>query len=45
MHQNDAHEFTNGNFSALNMNQDSNSSIELLPDPQPAMNSSPVAKR
>lgn len=36
---------TNGNSSPLNMNQDSNSSIELLPDPTPPVNTSPVTKR
>lgn len=41
MHQNDTHEFANGN-SPLNMNHDSNSSIEVLPDPVPHVNSSPV---
>ncbi|XP_055317855.1 myotubularin-related protein 14 isoform X3 [Sitodiplosis mosellana] len=42
---NDMHENTNGNIANLSINQDSNSSIEILPEPPVANSNSPISKR
>ncbi|XP_031629993.1 myotubularin-related protein 14 isoform X2 [Contarinia nasturtii] len=42
---NDLHENTNGNIANLSINQDSNSSIEILPESTTVNNYSPISKR